>query len=161
MTGANRELGEELSDITKLSEPRNVKAPIGITIKSRRSVRKYAVAKMEEWELSTLLYYAQGVSGEAKITGVPAGPDNIKLRNMPSGGGTYPVHLYCVVQQVNGIEDGIYLYYPYSHSLKPVSKLKNSEEILKYAEFGSINANDVNVVVFLCLRYVREFKKIW
>lgn len=148
ITGANKEKGEELSNVIFLSKPKNVKAPIGMTIKQRRSVRSYSENTMLEPELSSVLYYAQGVSGEEHITGIPAGPDNIKLKNAPSGGGLYPIELYVLVNKVKGIEDGIYLYYPYSHSLKPIKIGIEKNEAHNYAEFGGIQANSLNLIFF-------------
>ncbi|WP_035794457.1 SagB/ThcOx family dehydrogenase [Clostridium algidicarnis] len=148
ITGANKAKGESLYNVIFLSKPKNVKAPIGMTIKQRRSIRNYSKNIMSEVELSSVLYYAQGVSGEEHITGIPAGPDSIKLKNVPSGGGLYPIELYVLINKVKGLEDGIYLYYPYSHSLKPIKIGIENNEAYNYAEFGAIKADDVNLIFF-------------
>ncbi|GAA0732286.1 SagB family peptide dehydrogenase [Clostridium oceanicum] len=148
LTSANKELEEELSNVVYLSNPKKVKTSLGMAITERRSIRNYSNDNISEKELSTILYYSQGVSTEAKIENIPAGKDTIKLRNAPSGGGLYPIKLYVYISNVKGLRNGIYMYYPYSHSLKPINLEFNKKDSNKLAEFAMIQSENLNLIFF-------------
>jgi len=70
-----------------------------------KSVRRYVNKALTLQQLSQLLWAAQGVKA----------PDN--RRTAPSAGATYPLEIYTVIGNVEGIDAGIYKYEPYNHSL--------------------------------------------
>lgn len=74
-------------------------------ILERRSVRSFEKGALTQAELSQLLWAAQGVTD-------PSGK-----RTAPSAGALYPLELYVVVGDVEGVPDGIYKYKPDSHTL--------------------------------------------
>ncbi len=82
-------------------------------MKLRRSVRHYRKSELDQAELSQLLWAAQGMT--AKISGYA-------LRTAPSAGALYPVETYVSVQNVKGIERGIYHYAVREHELELVQK---------------------------------------
>lgn len=145
MTAANKELEEELDDVIMLPKAKPIKAALGATITSRRSVRNYAENIASKQEIANVLYYAQGVSAEMELKGFVGGNDNIKLRNTPSAGGLYPVNLYVYINNVDGIENGFYLYYPYAHAIKPINITKEQANMYSFAEFSNIKASNVNM----------------
>ncbi len=76
---ANRPLLEEevLQESLKLPPPGKLNVPLGPVIQSRRSKRNFSGKPIEMKDLSTLLFYCQGVSGIADISldiegGLPA-----------------------------------------------------------------------------------------
>jgi len=74
------------------------------SIKTRRSVRQYTDEPITTKELSTLLYATQGITSEGK-------------RAAPSAGALYPIETYIVVNNVKGLEKGLYHYVPEEHGL--------------------------------------------
>ena len=70
----------------------------------RRSVRFYSGEDLSIEEVSQLLWAAQGTTG----TG----------RTAPSAGALYPLELYLVVGDVEGLDNGVYQYRPVEHELE-------------------------------------------
>ncbi len=76
-------------------------------ITKRRSVRKYRPESLALFQLSQILWSAQGVTGGGR------------LRAAPSAGATYPLEVFAVIgkQAIEELETGIYHYEVDSHSL--------------------------------------------
>ncbi|WP_455280129.1 SagB/ThcOx family dehydrogenase [[Eubacterium] cellulosolvens] len=82
----------------------------------RRSTREYSVGLLTLDEISQILWAAQGITHEER------------LRTAPSAGGLYPLELYVVVGDVEGLETGIYHYVPMENNLlKTVEGDKRSD----------------------------------
>ncbi len=79
-------------------------------INSRRSVRKFTADPVGLGELSWLLWSTQGVQ---KVLGSGVGT----LRTVPSGGARHPFETYLLVNNVTGLEPGLYRYLPLDHSI--------------------------------------------
>lgn len=79
---------------------------------SRRSVRTYTKEPITQDDLSRLLWAAQGVTSGAE------GVD--ELRTAPSAGALYPLEVYVVAGNVEGVPDGVYHYLPREHALQKV-----------------------------------------
>ena len=76
-------------------------------IANRRSQRDFTGEKMSLAELSHLLYYSSGVTDKRD-----------GLRAAPSAGATYPIEVYAIVNNVEGLAKGIYHYLISSHELE-------------------------------------------
>jgi len=74
-------------------------------LQQRRSVREYRKLALTAAQLGQLLWAAQGITHGAG------------QRTAPSAGALYPLELYAVVGQVDGVSNGIYHYRPGEHSL--------------------------------------------
>ena len=76
-------------------------------ITKRRSVRKYRPESLALFQLSQILWSAQGVTGGGR------------LRAAPSAGATYPLEVFAVIgkQAIEELETGIYHYEVDLHSL--------------------------------------------
>lgn len=74
-------------------------------LQNRMSLRNYKNEGLTLAEISQLLWAAQGVTH-------PAG-----LRTAPSAGALYPLEVYLVAGNVQGLEPGIYHYQPQNHTL--------------------------------------------
>jgi len=87
--------------------------PIKQVIGQRRSRRKYTDEPLTIEELSYLLWATQGVYRHIER------PDGrvITLRSVPSGGSLHEFETYLVINNVTGIEPGLYRYLPLKHKL--------------------------------------------
>jgi SagB-type dehydrogenase family enzyme len=72
----------------------------------RRSLRSYSGEPLSLWEVSQLLWAAQGLSD-------PAGG-----RTAPSAGALYPLEIVLVAGEVDALPAGVYRYRPGSHALE-------------------------------------------
>ncbi|OGO30994.1 MAG: nitroreductase [Chloroflexi bacterium RBG_16_56_11] len=90
----------------KLPEPRHDgQVSLEKSLFERRSVRSYSGKPLTLLEVSQLLWAAQGITS-------PEG-----LRTAPSAGALYPLELYAVVGNIEGLPAGVYRYIPDSHQL--------------------------------------------
>ena len=74
----------------------------------RRSVRFYAPRPVRPDDLSLILWACQGISA-------PGG-----LRTAPSAGALYPLEVYLIAGEVEGLSPGIYHYLPADHTLETI-----------------------------------------
>ncbi|UCC91996.1 MAG: SagB/ThcOx family dehydrogenase [Candidatus Aenigmatarchaeota archaeon] len=109
-------LGEEI----KLPEPDYQGIAVEEAIKSRRSRRSYSNESLSLGELSQLLWAAQGITSGYK-------------RAAPSAGATYPLEIYVVAGDVEGLEPGVYHYIPSDHSIKMVSSGDKRSDLARSA----------------------------
>lgn len=105
-----------------LGPPPELMMPISEAIKARRSIRSFTRDPITLAELSGLLFYAGGVTGEKQ--GAP-------LRAAPSAGARHPTELLVVAYRVEALEPGIYRYDWLNHKLWAQAKgdLSRSLEI--------------------------------
>ena len=78
-------------------------------IKKRRSVREYSSRPLELYQVSQILFAAQGVTGS--LHGRP-------VRAAPSAGALYPFEVYVIVNNVEDLQKGIYHYSVVNHALE-------------------------------------------
>lgn len=83
--------------------------PVWEVMKKRRSIRHYKNVPLPQADLSQLLWASQGIT--KKISGY-------ELRASPSAGALYPVETYLSVQNVAGIDPGIYHYSVPEHEIE-------------------------------------------
>lgn len=77
-------------------------------LKKRRSVRDYKGKTIDMQTLSLLLWAAQGITLNTAYH---------QFRTAPSAGGLYPVETYVAVNNVEGLQSGIYHYEVLYHTL--------------------------------------------
>jgi SagB-type dehydrogenase family enzyme len=82
--------------------------PFVETVSNRRSVRDFSPAPLQLFQLSQILWAAQGITSS-----------NSEARAVPSAGATYPLEIYTVVGEngVETLENGIYRYDIINHAL--------------------------------------------
>jgi len=76
-------------------------------LEARRSNRDYATRSLSKEALSALLYGAQGIT-----------LDRLAFRAAPSAGALYPIELYPIVHDVQGVSPGVYHYAVQVHALE-------------------------------------------
>jgi SagB-type dehydrogenase family enzyme len=89
---------------------------------ARRSIRNYSEGALTLEQLGQLLWAAQGITD-------PSGK-----RTAPSAGAIYPLEVYIVVGNVEGVSPGIYKYKPDSHTLVMVIDGDKRETLTKAAK---------------------------
>ena len=95
-----------------LPQPAEISVPpldLRSAVESRRSIRQYASDALALQELAYLLWCTQGI--------VQRHEPYATFRNVPSAGGRHAFETYLLVNQVNGLEPGLYRYLAFSHSL--------------------------------------------
>ena len=101
----------EVGERIKLPEPGYTgNTSVEAALSQRRSIRDYSGENLTLEEVSQLLWAAQGITA-------PWGG-----RTAPSAGALYPLELYIVVGDVEGIDKGVYKYKPEEHELKKVKE---------------------------------------
>jgi SagB-type dehydrogenase family enzyme len=97
---------ESEADAMKLPEP-NLDSGFSLerAIHLRRSIRGYGGEPLTLIHLSQLLWSAQGITS-------PLG-----LRAAPSAGATYPLEIYVVAGEVDGLAPGVYHYFNRNHEI--------------------------------------------
>ncbi len=83
-------------------------------INSRKSHRVYTQEKMTIRQLSYLLWCSQGVKGIR-------GKSYATLRTVPCGGARHEFECYMAIQNVDGLQDGLYHYLPMNHRIELLS----------------------------------------
>ncbi|MBU0974765.1 SagB/ThcOx family dehydrogenase [Patescibacteria group bacterium] len=106
------------SEKIELPDPKITgKMSVEEAIQIRRSKRVYSEEPVTLSELSQILWSAQGITDESGH------------RTAPSARSVYPYSLYVVVRNVEGLDSGLYLYDPESHTLGNLD-LANAGELL-------------------------------
>lgn len=90
-------------------------------LEGRESIRKFNDKPLELKELSNLLWAANGLK------------ESGKKRTIPSAGALYPLEIYVLVRNVNGLSQGIYRYDQDQNSLVLIGSQDRSKELLKGA----------------------------
>lgn len=109
-------------DFIILPEPRRTgETSLEETIQRRRSRRDFGDQALTLDRVSQILWAAQGITDEAQ-----------GFRAAPSAGALYPLEIYLVIkdQGVEGLEPGVYHYFPEGHRLQ----VRVKEDI--YSEFA-------------------------
>lgn len=142
--------GEMSEDKGKVSlpEPRyESKMSIEEAILKRRSVRNYSNEPLELDEISQLLWSAQGITDEES-----------NFRTAPSAGALYGLELFIVVGNVSSLEDGIYKYDPFTHTIMKHIEGDYINE-LSLAALGQSCVNDGAVDIVIAGVYDRITQK--
>jgi SagB-type dehydrogenase family enzyme len=112
------------------------------TLKKRRSVREYTSGALRLEEISQLLWAAQGITGRGG------------LRAAPSAGALYPLEVYLVAGEVEGLAQGIYRYMPRGHQLRKIAEGDCRPELAS-AALGQGFVKDAAVSIVVAAVYRR------
>ena len=117
-------------------------------INRRSSHRVYTEEKMNIRQLSYLLWCIQGIKeirGKAYAT----------LRTVPCGGARHQFETYMAIQNVEGLEDGLYHYLPMGHKIELLKKKEDLKDFIGRSLEGQVWAAKANVVFYFSIVFYR------
>ena len=137
-----------------LALPAPHETPLLKLLRSRESCRQYQPRTMSQATLSTLLAGGYGVSRLRQL------PDsiNVLFRTVPSAGALYPLELYVVTENVEGLPDGMHHYKIRDHSLELIKEKAAAAE-LRNALLTEPFIQHANLVIYLAAVFARTQKK--
>ncbi|HEX6289634.1 MAG TPA: SagB/ThcOx family dehydrogenase [Herpetosiphonaceae bacterium] len=114
-------------------------------MRRRRSTRSYAAAPMTLDQLSRLLFLTGGLTSERW---------GHRLRATPSSGALYPIEIYAVVHQVEGLSAGLYHYGVQAHSLEQLQSVDLRELVVRQGLMQEF-LGQASVVLFFTVIFQR------
>ena len=108
----------------------------------RRSVREFRDVPLALVDLGQLLWAAQGVT------------DRAGLRTAPSAGALYPLEVYAVAGNVQGLPTGLYRYLPRGHAMRRIAD-GDKRPALARAVLDQLTLSEASAVLALCAIYER------
>lgn len=108
----------------------------------RRSIRQYKQQPLSLREVSQLLWAGQGINNERGF------------RTAPSAGATYPLELFVMVNNVEGLRKGIYHYRIGDHQLV-MTDPREIEKELAQAALSQRMISDAGIVIIFAAIYER------
>ncbi len=135
------------TEIIKLPEPKfDSTTSVEKALHERRSIRDYKDEPLTLAEVSQLLWAAQGITN-------PRG-----FRTAPSAGALYPLEVYVVIGEVEGLTQGIYKYKPDEHELVKVAEGDKRAE-MSAAALGQSSVEDGAINIIFSAVYERTTRK--
>lgn len=117
-------------------------------IAARRSIRHYSGESMTQEELASLLFFSYGITDNRR-----------NFRAVASGGGLYPLEIYVVAMNVEGLERGIYHYNIEHNCLDVVSRGDRLAEIKECIWFEDIDVDDATALFIVTAIFERSTLK--
>jgi SagB-type dehydrogenase family enzyme len=136
--------GQGQNDSDKVESNTSIKLPAPVlkgevsleeTLQKRRSVRGFSDEALTLDEVSQLLWAAQGIT------------DDDGFRTAPSAGALYPLEIYVVSKNVDGLAAGVYSYSPWQHELIKVGDKEVFAELTEKALMQSWTQGSAAVIV--------------
>ena len=141
------EHSKSINEKIKLPKPKyDSNTSVEKALRERRSIRKYKDEALTLAEVSQLLWAAQGITD-------PRG-----LRTAPSAGALYPLEVYVVIGNVEGLTKGVYKYKPHGHELVKVRSGDVRDE-LSVAALGQPWVKEGSIVIVFSAVYERTTQK--
>lgn len=129
-------------------------SPLARALRARRSCRLYRPQTLPAEALSSLLAGAYGVT---RLEQMPQ-QGGAFFRGVPSAGGLFPLELYAVACDVEGLRDGLYHYNVRRHALEPLRSEGVFEELNAALMTGPF-VTHANLVLVLTAVFTRSQKK--
>lgn len=150
------ETGKEYSTgrFLPLPAPGALTLSLGEAITRRSSCRSFVNAAIPFAELSTVLHYAAGILGRTLL-----GNLELAKRPAPSPGGMYPLELYVIARNVQGIERAIYHFQPVGHGLAEVRDAIPPPALDEYLFMGQPYVVASAVTIVVTAMFDRSLKK--
>jgi len=153
-------LVKKYDNVKKISlESSPVKPFLCDTLLKRKSIREYSEKPLTFQELSTLLVYSYGVRSFSPAYNY----SNFPFRTSPSGGGLQSIEIYCVINKVEEIEQGLYHFDPIHNCLDQIFTgfcIGKLSEFCKGQEFVS-NAGVVFILTMVLNRGIWKYSSIY
>ncbi|MDD6771826.1 SagB/ThcOx family dehydrogenase [Inconstantimicrobium porci] len=116
------------------------------TVSRRRSIRNYSKIPLSLEELSTILFYSAGISGKYDET--EQHPRQL-LRTYPSAGALFPINLYLFINNVEGLDKGIYYYDAINNNIKCLNKYCNIDTLCEVLSYDGISLQGACAIFML------------
>lgn len=116
----------------ELPVPDDIDGELGDVLEDRRTDYNYSGESMTLAELSTMLHHAAGVKG----SGIAYNVRDFPKRRFPSAGGLQPVDIMLAINDVEGVEKGMYYFDPVNHCLRRVDRGNLRGKILESTIFA-------------------------
>ncbi|WP_445475449.1 SagB/ThcOx family dehydrogenase [Methanococcoides methylutens] len=116
------------------------------TLAERRSIRSYSSRSLSLFDVSQLLWAAQGVT-----------MDNF-FRTAPSAGALYPLEVYLVAGNVDELDAGVYRYVPSRHSIIRTLDGDKRDELCRVS-LSQPQIRDAAAVIVIAANYSRTTVK--
>ncbi|MFC1926313.1 SagB/ThcOx family dehydrogenase [Chloroflexota bacterium] len=117
-------------------------------IEQRRSLRRFSGESISQEDLSYILFYSNGVTDRRH-----------GRRAAPSAGATYPIEVYTVVNNIDGLDRGIYHYSLPDHALELVREGDFRQEMVQ-ASMGQKMMAQASVVLMMTA-IIRRTERIY
>lgn len=134
--------------------PAHPETPLSRLLHERLSCRRFADQALDLSQLGDLLHAGYGVTGTTTF-----GPFEFLERPVPSGGGLYPLELYCLVRAVTGLTPGVYHYTPVTDGLELLREARLPGRLITYLFMGQPLASDAAAIVVLTAVVERSLGK--
>ncbi len=108
---------ERATDALALPESVELNMSLGDVLGARRSCRSYTGDSLRLDYLGTLLRSAAGITAHGEVVLAHGERRTLSFRAAPSAGGLYPIHLYTLALDVEGLARGVYVYDPLADRL--------------------------------------------
>lgn len=128
----------------RLPAPRLPAMPLADAIVGRFSCRRFLAEPLALEDLATLLAAAYGVQGHTMLV-----EQEFLERPVPSGGGLYPLELYVLARNVDGLATGVFHYAALTHTAEQVRTVPLPEPFLAGLFLGQPYAASSAAIVVL------------
>lgn len=123
----------------ELPSPQRLEQGLTSVLTSRASPETFGSERVNLQQLATALYHAQGVLEER---------GGHQRRTSPSAGALYPLDLYVApLQGVEGLEQGLWHYSPYSHVLSALGPVDLAAMRQALGETSAVSTASVVIIV--------------
>lgn len=137
-----------------LPEPRPTQDAFTRALFARKTHREFSGKAVPLDEISTLLYYTWGVTGQVQTA--TFGP--LPHKTSPSGGARHPGEVYLVALDVDGLAPGIYYYNGHRHRLHLLRGGRFRRQLLDYS-IGQIHVAKAAAVFLMTAYFPRSMWK--
>lgn len=104
--------------LVSLPDTSPVSGSLGDALERRRSRGRYDDSTLTVEQLSTLLGRASGVTATEPVDTAHEPTLSVDYRAYPSPGALYPIEIYPLVLDCDGLDEGVYYYLPEEHALR-------------------------------------------
>lgn len=147
--------------LVPLPDPSPVPTRLVDALRGRRSRVDYGESPVPIEDVSALLGYACGVTASVELEAdLPQDPA-MRYRAYPSPGALYPVEIYPLVTDCEGLDEGVYYYLPEEHALRLLRAEDGSlpARVADLFAVEPIRADSANLVVVLTASFRRVIRK--
>jgi SagB-type dehydrogenase family enzyme len=115
---------------------------LGVLLGDRATCRAFSESAPSLGALAVVLHSAYGVVDMSEL-----GPLEFPDRPAPSGGGLYPLELYVIVRAIDGLDPGVYHYFPIGTLLEQLRDAEVPRQLLTYLFMGQFYAADAAAII--------------